>query len=62
MPPSMTHDISRIGWHMKDLECFAKDVEIVSYPEFKNAGLIRYVRQSALPFQITVHLATILST
>jgi len=28
--PPKTHDTSRIGWHMKDLECFAKSIETVS--------------------------------
>jgi hypothetical protein len=25
-----SHDTSRIGWHMKDLQSWAKDIEIVS--------------------------------
>jgi len=30
LPPPKTHDTSRIGWHMKDLEYLAKNIESVS--------------------------------
>lgn len=29
--PPKTHDTSRIGWHMQDLECLSKYIETVSY-------------------------------
>jgi hypothetical protein len=35
MSPPKMHDTSRIGWHMKDLECFAKNIETVSYSYFE---------------------------
>jgi hypothetical protein len=58
MFPPKTHDTSRIGWHMKDLECFAKSIETVSCSCCQNRILI-CVRQSALPFQIMEALDTV---
>jgi hypothetical protein len=31
-PPSVTHDTSRAGFHKRDLESFAKDLQVVSRP------------------------------
>jgi hypothetical protein len=56
--PPKTHDTSRIGWHMKDLECFAESVETVSCSSCQNR-ILRCVRQSALPFQIMEALDTV---
>jgi hypothetical protein len=48
--PPPTHDTSRIGWHMKDLECFAKSIETVGC-SYHQDRMLRDARQSALPFQ-----------
>jgi hypothetical protein len=50
-----THDTSRLGWHMKDLQSWAKDIEIVS-DSCSRVQLLMYFRPQDRPSRITAAL------
>lgn len=55
MSPPKTHDISRMGWHMQDLECLANNIEIVS-AFYHKTTMLRYIRLLVAPSRILVVL------